>query len=85
MQNTTQSQATERQVHHKLTMPKSNKRNAPKVRVNQRWRRNDSGKVMTIVSKQGDSWRVVFDTRHMKSSHKILERAIKQFYTCISE
>lgn len=52
-----------------------------KIRPSQRWRKKDSGAVMTVISRQApDSWRVAFDSRTIKASHKIKEHVIYQFY-----
>jgi len=58
-----------------------NKQLYGKIRPSQRWRKKDSGQIMTVISRQApDSWRVAFDSRTIKASHKIREHVIYQFY-----
>ena len=52
-----------------------------KVKSGQRWMKKDTKVCLTIISKQpGDTFRVSFDRRTIKSSHKMKEHDILKFY-----
>lgn len=60
----------------------SKKGNHEKIRRGQLWMKNDTKVCITIISKQaGDTWRVAFDRRTIKSSHKMKEHDIYKFYS----
>ncbi len=59
----------------------SREMNGP-IKVSQRWKKNDQGKVMTIVRKSKGGWWVVsYDNKGM--SHTTFERDIYRHYTKI--
>lgn len=60
----------------------SKKGNRDKIRRGQLWMKNDTKVLITLISKQpGDTWRVAFDRRTIKSSHKMKEHDIYKFYS----
>jgi hypothetical protein len=51
------------------------------VRAGQIWMKADVKRCMTVIARQGDNtWRVAFDNKTRKSSHKVKERDIYKFY-----
>lgn len=60
----------------------SKKGSNEKIRRGQVWMKNDTKVLITIICRQaGDAWRVAFDRRTIKSSHKMREHDIYKFYT----
>lgn len=52
-----------------------------KVKSGQRWMKKDTRATLTVISKQpGDCFRIAFDTKTIKSSHKMKAHDILKFY-----
>ena len=50
------------------------------IRPGQRWKKRDKGMVLRIVCRQGEAWRVAFESKSSNSTHKIKEAVIYHYY-----